>query len=49
MMTQVNIWFALSGSVVGAYIASMFKHRKFSAFDVVFASVTVNILLYREE
>lgn len=49
MSGQVNMWIALAGSAIGCFIASMYVHRKFCVHDMVFASITVNVLVFREE
>lgn len=41
MASQVQIWLALAGSVLGVYTASAFKYRKFHVHDMVFASLSV--------
>lgn len=48
MTGQVNIWLALAASVLGCYTASSFSYRKFCVHDMVFASITVQIFLFRE-
>lgn len=45
MAGQVNIWLALSASVMGCFTASSFSYRKFCVHDMVFASITVILLL----
>lgn len=47
MAGQVNIWLALATSVLGCFTASAFSYRKFCVHDMVFASITVLILLFR--
>jgi len=47
MTGQVNIWLALAASVLGCYTASSFSYRKFCVHDMVFASITVQIFLFR--
>lgn len=49
MMGQVNIWLALATSVLGCYTASTLSYRKFCVHDMVFASITVNILSFRAQ
>ena len=49
MSGQVNIWLALASSVLGCYTASALSYRKFCVHDLVFASITVNIGLYRAQ
>lgn len=47
MIGQVNIWLALATSVLGCYTASTLSYRKFCVHDMVFASITVNVILIR--
>jgi hypothetical protein len=47
MAGQVNIWLALATSVLGSVTASAFSYRKFCVHDMVFASITVKIILFR--
>lgn len=49
MAGQVNIWLALAASVLGCYTASSFAYRKFCVHDMVFASFTVPLILFREQ
>ena len=38
-VAQINMWFALGGSVVGVFIANSFTYRKISVHDVIFVSL----------
>jgi ammonia channel protein AmtB len=49
MAGQVNIWLALAASVLGCYTASSFSYRKFCVHDMVFGSITVSFMLFREQ
>lgn len=49
MIGQVNIWLALAASVLGCYTASAISYRKFSVHDMIFSSITVTVILYREQ
>jgi hypothetical protein len=47
MAGQVNIWLALATSVLGCYTASTLSYRKFCIHDMIFASITVFIVIFR--
>lgn len=47
MAGQVNIWLALATSVLGCYTASTLSYRKFCVHDMIFASITVLLRLFR--
>lgn len=47
MAGQVNIWLALATSVLGCYTASTISYRKFCIHDMIFASITVLLHLFR--
>ncbi len=38
-VAQINMWFAMGGSVVGVFIANSFTYRKISVHDVIFVSL----------
>ena len=39
-VAQINMWFAIGGSVVGVFIANSFTYRKISVHDVIFISLS---------
>lgn len=39
-VAQINMWFAVAGSIVGVFIANSLAYRKISVHDVVFISLT---------
>jgi hypothetical protein len=42
-VAQINMWFAMGGSVVGVFIANSFTYRKISVHDVIFVSLAGSI------
>jgi ammonia channel protein AmtB len=38
-VAQINMWFALGGSIVGVFIANSLTYRKISVHDVIFVSL----------
>ena len=47
MAGQVNIWLALATSVLGCYTASTISYGKFCVHDMIFASITVSLGVFR--
>ena len=49
MTGQVNMWLALSASVLGVFAASSIYYHKFSVHELVFTSITVTLESFREQ
>ena len=43
------MWLALAGSAIGVYTASMYLHRKFSVFELVYSAISVKMQIFRAE
>ena len=46
---QVNMWQALAASALGVFAATSLYYRKFSVHEIVFNTLSVFFVLFREE